>query len=90
MTDLYTVFARTSSAGGKITAFPVEGMETPIALATQQAQARKQFDFPLANPIKMPQPLREAADIYERYDEELNRLARFIVDRGSYPWDVVS
>ena len=23
-------------------------------------------------------------------DEEMNRLAGFILDRGSYPWDVVS
>ena len=23
-------------------------------------------------------------------DEEMDRLARFIVDNGSYPWDVVS
>jgi acyl-CoA dehydrogenase family member 9 len=42
--DLYTVFARTSSPAGKITAFVVEAaMKTLIALATQQAQARKQF-----------------------------------------------
>ena len=36
----------------------------------------------------MPQLLTEPAGIYE--DEEMNNLAGFILDKGSYPWDVVS
>jgi len=54
----------------------------------------------------LPQLLREAAGIYERYtvelagacgflqrkyeDEEMNDPAGFILDKGSYPWDVLS
>ena len=53
----------------------------------------------------MQQLLRGPAGIYGKYtvelakasdfmlrneDEEVNHLAGFIVDRGSYPWDVVT
>jgi hypothetical protein len=51
----------------------------------------------------MPQLLRESAGIYEKKrrmannirraerneDDEMNHLAGFILDKGSYPWDVV-
>jgi hypothetical protein len=49
----------------------------------------------------MPQLLRGSAGIYEKYmvelakaserneDEEMNHLAGFILDKGSYLWDVV-
>ena len=40
------------------------------------------------------QAKRRMANIVRRItrneDEEMNRLARFIVDKGSYPWDVMS
>jgi hypothetical protein len=36
----------------------------------------------------LPQLLREAAGIYE--DEEMNIPAGFILDKGSYSWDVAS
>ena len=91
MVDLHTVFARMSSAAGKI---------TPDCCILTIFEGTDKILSPL------PQLLREAAGIYERYtvelagtcgllqrkyeDEEMNDLAGFILDKGSYPRDVVS
>jgi hypothetical protein len=74
-----TAFARTSSAAGKM---PPDCRILTIFGGTDKI-------FP-----SQPQLLREAAGIYEgipcNEDKEMNILAEFILDKGSYPRDMVS
>jgi hypothetical protein len=77
--DLSTAFARTSSTAGKI---------RPDCRILTIFEGTDKIFSPL------PQLLREAAGIYEgipcNQDKEMNILAEFILDKGSYPRDVVS
>ena len=77
--DLSTAFARTSSTAGKI---------RPDCRILTIFEGTDKIFSPL------PQLLREATGIYEgipcNQDKEMNILAEFILDKGSYPRDVVS
>jgi alkylation response protein AidB-like acyl-CoA dehydrogenase len=63
-----------------IKVFASEALQRSAYLASQIVGRDKIF-------TPMPQPLRRLVGIYE--DEEMNHLAGFILDKGSYPWDVV-
>ena len=61
---------------------------TGIGRETAQIHARYTVELAKASGFLLPQAGQEDRRPAARL--ELNRLAGFILDRGSYPWDVVS